>query len=79
MFVIKFNMTLEVLGMIKYGVKIQYLCTLVRGEALCQFNVLSAEVEGAAPLTLALIILGLGKYFFLLVRFPIKSAHCAVE
>ena len=35
--------------------KIQYLCTLVRGEALRQFDMLSADFESSTPLTLEAI------------------------
>ena len=64
LFVCNFNMDLEMSGTLKYGAKIQYLCTLVYGEVLHRFDVLSAEVEGATPVTLASIILVLGAYFF---------------
>ena len=46
-FVCNFNMTLEASGMLKAGAKVQYICTLVRGEKLRQFDNFSAEVEGA--------------------------------
>ena len=39
--------------------KVQYLCTLVIGEALRQFDLIHADVEGANPLTVEAIILGL--------------------
>ena len=57
-------MTLESSEMLKYDTNIWHLCTLVRGEVLRQFDTLSAEVEGATPVTLAYIILGLGTYGF---------------
>ena len=60
LFVCNFNMTLEASGTLKPGAKIQYLRTLVRGEALRQFDMFYAEVEGATQLTLENIILGLG-------------------
>ena len=44
LFVINFNMTLKVLGTLKAEAKIQYICMLVCGEALCQFVALSIEV-----------------------------------
>ena len=51
-----FNMTLAVSGTLVTGAKIQYLHTLVRGEALRQFDSLSADVEGANPLNVETII-----------------------
>ena len=43
--------------------KIQYLCTLFRGEALPQFDSYSSDVEGPNPINLETIILGLASYF----------------
>ena len=68
-------MNLETPGTLKAGAKIQYLCILVRGESLRKFDVLPTEVESAIPETLTSIILGLGIYFFLLMRCPSKSAQ----
>ena len=50
--------------------KIQYLCTLVRGEALHQFDILSADLESSTPLTLEAI-------FWYWVR--TFSCQCAVK
>ena len=58
-------MTLEVSVTLKYGTNIQYLRTLVREEALPQFDMFSSEVGIATPETLTSIILVLGSYFFL--------------
>ena len=44
LFVRNFNMTLSLSGMLEEGAKYQYLHTLVRGEALHQFGLLSADV-----------------------------------
>ena len=74
-----FNITLEASGTLKYGAKIQYLRTLLCGEALRQFDTLSAEVGSAAPEKLTSIILGLGAYSILLMRCKRKSARCAAE
>ena len=63
-------MTLEVSVTLKVVVNIQYLCTLVHGEALHQFDMLSDEVGSYIPEHLTSIILGLGTYFFLLNRCP---------
>ena len=77
LFVCNFNMTLEASGTLKDGIEVQYLHTLVHGEALSQFDALYFEVEGSTPLTLEDIILGLGTKLFLLMRYPSKSARCA--
>ena len=45
------------------GANIKHLCKLVRGEALRQFDTLSAEVGSTTPENLTPIILGLGTYF----------------
>ena len=45
LFVCNFNMTLAASGTLEAGVKVQYLHTLVRGEVLHQFYLLSADVE----------------------------------
>ena len=60
LFIFNSNTTLEASGMLKAGAKIQYLCTLVLVEALCQFDALSSEVESDIPEALTYIILGLG-------------------
>ena len=44
-FVQNSQMTLEAPGKIASGKKIQYLSTIVRGKALRQIDMLSAEVE----------------------------------
>ena len=58
LFVRSFNMTLTVLGTLEAVAKVQYLCALVRGEALCQFVSLSDYVESTTPLTVEYIIRG---------------------
>ena len=45
LFVCNSNMTLAEIGTLETGVNIQCLCTLVRAEALRQFDLLSADVE----------------------------------
>ena len=42
LFICNFYMTLEASVTLKYGAKIKYLCTLVRGEELRQFDALSS-------------------------------------
>ena len=56
-------MNLEASIMLKYGANIQQLCMMVCGEALRQFEKLSAEVGSATPEKLTSIILGLGTQF----------------
>ena len=67
-------MTLEAAGTLKAGATIRYLFMMVRGEVLCQFYVLSVEVESSILETLMYIILGFGIYFLLLMRCSRKSA-----
>ena len=45
LFVRNFNMNLAESGMLEVDTEFQYLCTLVRGEALRQFELLSSDVE----------------------------------
>ena len=45
MFIRNFNTTPAATGMLEMDANIQYLCTLVCGESLRQFYLLSAEVE----------------------------------
>ena len=68
-------MNLEASGMLKSVTNIQYIRTLVRGEALRQFDTLSAEVGSDTPENLTSIILGLGAYFFLLMRYQSKISQ----
>ena len=56
-------MTIESSQTLVDNVKIKYLCTLVRGEALTHFDTLSAEVGSTISENLDKIILGLGMYF----------------
>ena len=58
-----FNMTLAASGMLDTGTKIQYLCSLVRGEALRQFDLLSADVESTQTSNVEDIMKGLAQYF----------------
>ena len=45
LFIQKLNMILAATGTLDMDTKIQYLCPLVRGEALRQFYLLSADVK----------------------------------
>ena len=53
-----FNVTPVASGTLEAGAKYQYLCTLVHGEALYQFDSLSADVEGTETLNVDYIIRG---------------------
>ena len=59
LFVRNFNMTLAAPCALAMDAKVQYLCTLVRGESLRQFYALFADIEVMNPLTVETIILGL--------------------
>ena len=62
MFVRNFNMPLAASGTLEAGVNYQYLCNLVLREALCQFDLLFADVEGTETLKVDYIIRGLYQY-----------------
>ena len=64
LFVQNINITFLESWTLETGVKIQYICTLVRGEALREFDSLSEDVEGLKPLTMVTIIIELTSYFF---------------
>ena len=54
-------MTLAVTGMLEMEAKVWYLCTLVRGEALHQFDLLYSDVENMdTSLTVDCLLNGLG-------------------
>ena len=55
-------MTLLASGMLETGAKIRYLCMLFCGEALCQFDSLSVDMESTETLTVEYIIKGLTLY-----------------
>ena len=77
MFIRNFNMTVEVSGTLLYIEKTQYLCTLVRGEALRQFDMFSNVLGMNTSENSKFIIMGLGTYFLLLMRCQNKSAQYA--
>ena len=56
-------MTLKAIEMLETVVNTQPCCMIVHGEALRQFDTLSADVESTNPLTVTAFILGLGMYF----------------
>ena len=49
LFVSNFNTTLAASGILEAVTKVQYLHMLVRGEALCNFESLSSDVESKTP------------------------------
>ena len=68
LFIINFQITLEASWTITDDAKIQHIYTLVRGKVLHQLDIFSTEVGSTASENLKPIILGLGTYFFLLMR-----------
>ena len=65
LFVSNFNINLVASGTLQADAKFQYLLTLVRGEALRQFEFFSADVESTDNLDVDYIIRSLAQYFFL--------------
>ena len=63
LFIHNFNTSLAMSGKLEVDAKFQYLCTLVRGEALSHFDSLSADVEITETLNVDYIIRGLAQYF----------------
>ena len=51
-------MTLAATGTLEIDAKIQYLRTLIRGEALCQFDLVSADIENTETLNVDYYIRG---------------------
>ena len=56
-------MTLNASGALTYNAKLQYLRTLLRGEALRQFDNLCSQVGIMAMAHFNQVIIGLGTYF----------------
>ena len=65
LFICKFIMTLAAKGTLEMDGNIQYLRTLVRGEALHQFYLLYADVKNTEALNVDYCIIGLVLYFSL--------------
>ena len=66
LFVQNFQMTLAVTEMLETEEKVQYICTLVCGEALRQFDLLSSDVKNTeTPLDVDYLLKGLAWYFTL--------------
>ena len=64
LFISNFNITLAASGTLGKYVKVKHIHTLVRGEALRQFDLISSYMEGMNPLKVETVILGLATYFF---------------
>ena len=56
LFVCDLNMTLAASGTLGAGAKYQYLCTLVHGEALCNFDLLPSNIESMQTQTLMTLL-----------------------
>ena len=65
LFVHNLNTTLADTGTTGMDVNIQYLCTLVRGEALRQCDLLNTDLENTETLNVDYYIKGLVLYFTL--------------
>ena len=78
LFVQNFIITLVTSGTLAMGAKIQYLHTIVCGKLLRHFDLLYADVEGADPLTIKTIILGLALYCFP-VNFLLKKKRANIN
>ena len=63
LFICNFNMTHVETGTQEMDTKNQYICTLVRGEVLRQFDLFSADMEHTETLTLDYNIKVLVSYF----------------
>ena len=63
-YVSNFNITPAASGMLGNYMKVQYLCTLVHGESLHQFDSISSDMEGTNHLTVETILSMFVVYFF---------------
>ena len=78
LFVSNFSMNLEASGNLVASTNIQYLLTLIIGEALHQYDMFPAKVGSTTSENLKSIILCLGPYFFPVNELS-KQKWCAVE
>ena len=78
LFMWNLNMTLGASGTIKANVKLQYLRTLLCGEALPQFDILCDQVRIMIMAHFNQVIFGLGTYFYP-VNSLSKKTKCATE
>ena len=72
-------MTIEESGTLETAANDQYPRTLVRGEALRQFDSVSSDVEIKNPLIVGAIILVLGAYFYHVNSLSKYLVQCALE
>ena len=63
LFICNLNMTIRATGTLEIDVMIQYLCKIVHGEELRQFDLLSADVANKGSLNLGYYIQGLALHF----------------
>ena len=74
-----FKMSLKDSGTLYANANIQYFCTILRGEALHQFDTLCAEAGSTTKTHLNRVILDLVTSFFLLMHYQNKSTRCSAE
>ena len=80
LFVKNFKTNIEDSGTLAANADIQYLCEILRGEVLCQFDTLCAQVGITTISHLNPVILGLGTYFPPVnVLSKQKSTRCTAE
>ena len=72
-------MMVEALGTLTASAKLQYICTLLHCEALCQFDNLCAQVGSTTTPHISQITLGLGMYFPPVNALSRKRVQCAAE
>ena len=76
LFVRNFQMTIAATGALGIEAKVQYRRTLVRGEATCQFDLVSADAKNTETLLDVYYLLkGLAWYFPSKFTFKIKSCN----
>ena len=73
-----FKMLPKALGTITANVELKYLCMLLRGKALYQFDTQCAQVGSTTISYLNRFILGLGMYFFFPVN-NLSKQECAMR
>ena len=63
-FVQKFKITLEDFRMLADNANLKYICTVLRGKAICLFDTLFVQVGSTTTTHLNQVLFGLGTYFF---------------
>ena len=74
-----YQVTLKTSVSIAAGEKIQYLHTLLCGEAFCEFEIICEHIHNSNITRLNHILLFLDTYFSLLNLCQSQSAQCTVE